>query len=296
MIIGMDAGGTHTKASLFHEEGSVIDTIVIESRHPLQYGYDTCAQNLASLVVQLCDKNDVDLCAVSAGIGLAGYGQDTFICTQINRAFRATMPCAYSLVSDVKIALHGALHGEDGIVVIAGTGSIACAKKGNCTYRAGGYGYQIGDEGSAYWIGKKLLEIFSKQCDGRLAKTRLYDTVCKTLNLQEAYEIISYVELHSTRKDIAGLATIVYQLAKQCDKHALAIYEEAGKELASLVNTLYTYCGKGVQVSYIGGVFQSKQYILEPFKKYSKHDIQLIEPIYPPEKGAYLIRQKEMVR
>ena len=64
------------------------------------------------------------------------------------------------LKSDVQIAIEGALDGQDGIVVIAGTGSIALSLKEGMLQRCGGWGYQLGDEGSAYWIAKKMLNAF----------------------------------------------------------------------------------------------------------------------------------------
>lgn len=77
--------------------------------------------------------------------------------------------------------MEGALDGENGIVIIAGTGSIALALKDNIVTRCGGWGSQLGDEGSAYWIAKKMLSIFCQEVDGRLEKTKLYELIKKNV-------------------------------------------------------------------------------------------------------------------
>lgn len=292
MIIGIDAGGTHTKASLFDESGTVLDTLEIESVHPLQKGFDHCGKRLAELIITLCENNHVDTSYVSAGIGLAGYGQDQKIRMHIEKALLQYIPCKYTLVNDVEIAMLGAFAGDDGIIIVAGTGSIAYAKKGNEQYRSGGFGYHIGDEGSAYWIGKKLLEIFSKQCDGRLEKTILYTIVCKELLLKHDYEIIAYIEQHKERIEIASLAKLVYLGAQADDPYALEIYDNAAKELAGLANALKHHYQGIVNISYYGGVFKSGDFILKPLKAYLSNDLRIIEPIYDSVKGAFLLRCK----
>lgn len=294
MIIGIDAGGTHTRASLFLADGKVIDSVAIDSVHPLQVGYQTCGKRLAHLIVSLCEKNGIHPCAVSAGIGLAGYGEDQAIRSQIEEALTCYLPCAYTLTNDVQIALYGALAGEDGIVIVAGTGSIAFAKKGSICYRCGGFGHRIGDEGSAYWIGKRLLEIFSKQCDGRLEHSKLHAIICTALQLTGNYEIISYLELHHKRSEIAKLAKLVYQAAIKRDQYALAIYDEAAYELATLANVLKCNYHTPIKVSYYGGVFKSGDYLVKPLKNYLDEGLQIIPPIYDPVKGAYILRCKEI--
>lgn len=294
MIIGIDAGGTHTKASLFDIDGNVLDTIEFESVHPLQKGYEYCGKHIAGSIVQLCEKNNVDIMEVSAGIGLAGYGQDGSIRYRIEKALSCYIPCDYTLVNDVQIAMYGALDRDDGIVIVAGTGSIAYAKKGEEQYRAGGFGYRIGDEGSAFWIGKKLLEVFSKQSDGRLEKTKLHSIVCEELQLKHDIEIVSYIEQHKKRTEIASLAKLVYLSAIANDPHALAIYDDAAKELASLANALKCHYQGAIKVSYCGGVFKSGDFIFIPLRNYIATGLEIVEPKYDSVKGAFLVRCKEL--
>lgn len=78
-------------------------------------------------------------------------------------------------------------------MVIAGTGSIALSLKNNKLTRCGGWGYQLGDEGSAYWIAKKMFHTFCKETDGRLEKTVLYDLVMKECHLDIDYDIITFM-------------------------------------------------------------------------------------------------------
>lgn len=292
MIIGIDAGGTYTKASLFHENGSIVDTLTMDSMHPLQVGYASCGKALAKMIEVLCMRNKIHPSNVSVGLGLAGYGQDPAIRLQIENALTCYLPCAYTIKNDVQVALYGALNGEDGIIIVAGTGSIALAKKGNEFYRCGGFGYRIGDEGSAYWMGRKCLEIFSKQCDARLPQSKLHSIVCATLQLADSYKIISYLEQHPNRSEIAKLAEVVYHAAKKKDPYACSIYDEAAHELASCANVLCQSFQQPVKVSYSGGVFKSGDYIIRPLKKYLAKELQLVPPLHDPVKGAYMVRHQ----
>ena len=171
MYIGIDGGGTKTKMSLFNEEGLLCKEIVLPTVHILTQPKDKCIEILKNGVDQL-DPH----CDAKIGIGLAGYGQDKRIRNEIEDiCSNAFGNRSFVLESDVRIAFEGALNGQEGIVVIAGTGSIAFSLKNNVMKRCGGWGYQLGDEGSAYWIVKKMLNVFCQEIDGRLPKTKLYN-------------------------------------------------------------------------------------------------------------------------
>ena len=82
-------------------------------------------------------------------------------------------------------SLAGSLAGKDGVNIVSGTGSIGLGKDSTGTFaRCGGWGDYVGDEGSAHWIGKKTLEIFSKEADNRLEKGDLYYNIREKLNMK----------------------------------------------------------------------------------------------------------------
>ena len=223
---------------------------------------------------------------------MAGYGQQKELRDKIqnvcNRAFGKRQ---FSLYNDVEIAVQGALNGEDGIVVIAGTGSIALSNINHKFKRCGGWGYQLGDEGSAFWIVKKMLSVYCRQIDGRLEKTQLYDILKKECRLINDYDIITFMNnLNNDRSSIASLAYIAAMAADCGDPHVLQIYQEAAYEISLLIRTLAKEFSSPFKVSYIGGVFNAGHYILNPLKEQLKFlPCELISPIHSPEYGAFML-------
>ena len=191
--------------------------------------------------------------------------------------------------SDVRIAIEGALDGHDGIVVIAGTGSIALSLKNNKLTRCGGWGYQLGDEGSAYWIAKKMFNTFCKEIDGRLEKTALYDLVMEECHLDIDYDIITFMN-HLNRTSTASYAYINGLAANQGDPYAIEIYKQTALEIRSLIQTLLKQHDSTPRISYIGGVFDhASHYILPVLNETIDY---LISPIHTPEYGAYKLAKK----
>lgn len=285
--IGIDGGGTKTKFSLFNEEGKKEKDVLKPTVHILNQSEEKCVQYLKEGVNELDpDQN----CYVVAG--LAGYGQQKELRDKIqnvcNRAFGKRQ---FSLYNDVEIAVQGALNGEDGIVVIAGTGSIALSNINHKFKRCGGWGYQLGDEGSAFWIVKKMLSVYCRQIDGRLEKTQLYDILKKECRLINDYDIITFMNnLNNDRSSIASLAYIAAMAADCGDPHVLQIYQEAAYEISLLIRTLAKEFSSPFKVSYIGGVFNAGYYILNPLKEQLKFlPCELISPIHSPEYGAFML-------
>ena len=275
--IGVDAGGTKTLFSLFNHEGNVLYKVVLGTCHFMQVGYEGLYSVIKEGINNILENSPVEIekkdLIVSLGLAKA--------CSGIK----------YLLHNDVEIAMKGALGGKDGIVVIAGTGSIAFSINEGKTKRTGGWGFSIGDEGSAYWIGNKTLNAFSKEADGRLPKGELYNIVMKECGFGDPYELISYVNetLKFKREEIAKFSLICSKAAEKNDEVAISIFNDAGKEIAELINLLLIdFKEDNVPVSYIGGVFKSEELIKTPIMKYMNKKGRLKTPLYTPEYGAYL--------
>lgn len=289
LYIGIDGGGTKTKMVLFDENGSRLKELILPTVHVLTQPQDQSIEILRNGVNQL----DPDHIAI-IGAGLAGYGQQKelrdkieYICKE---AFRDR---PFVVESDVRIAIEGALDGHDGIVVIAGTGSIALSLKNNKLTRCRGWGYQLGDEGSAYWIAKKMFNTFCKEIDGRLPKTVLYDLIMKECDLDVDYDIITFMN-HLNRTSIASYAYINGLAADLGDPYAIDIYKQAALEIRSLIQTLLKEHHSIPTISYIGGVFEhASNYILPVLNETIE---TLISPIHTPEYGAYKLAKKLRVK
>lgn len=290
--IGIDAGGTKTLFVLYSDEGSVIDTLTLESCHFMKVGYPRMGEILREGVLTLLRGTGIAKEDVTLSFGLAGYGREEAVRRAIEEILAEKFEGYRMLLqNDIETAIAGAFDGEDGIMLISGTGSISFMKHRGTLKRAGGWGYNLGDEGSAYDLAKKMLNVFTKEDDGRLEKTVLYELIMKKLSLKEPYDLISYLgnTLGNRRDEIAKLATILYEAALQNDKEAIRIYDEAAQELASLVNALAKDIDADVSLALYGGVFNAEELIIGPLRKYLLKNISIVDPANPPEYGAYLL-------
>ena len=174
------------------------------------------------------------------------------------------------------------LGGDDGILIIAGTGSIGLAKIGENTYRCGGFGYRYGDEGSAYSIGKAIISAALKESDGRNKKSKIYDLVLEYFKMNSVNDIATS---DFTREHIAGLAAEASKYIYSCESIKI-IFERAAGEITLHIKALSKKFENKIKLSYIGGVFKS-EFIMKMIKEMNP-DIDIVSPIFPPEKGSIL--------
>lgn len=199
-----------------------------------------------------------------------------------------------TVTDDALIALTGATGGEPGLIVIAGTGSIAFGRNaGRKTARAGGWGYIFGDEGSAFDIARQALRAALRHEEGwgpptALREMLLRETASGTVN--DALHRLYTSEFPRPR--IASLAKAVDGAAAEGDAVAIRILETAAQQLATLAAAVRGQLfppGDPVQVSYIGGVFRSMS-ILERFRVLVELESanRVDPPVYGPAAGALI--------
>ena len=281
--IGIDGGGTKTKFDLFDSDKNSIASITMPTIHPAQASFKEAVSVLTDAKEKLLEKiNDSDY-ILKVGAGLGGYGINADYRKKLEDEFSAVFD-EFKLYSDAYAAMLGALAGEDGILMIAGTGSIALAKRGDETFRCGGFGYRYGDEGSAYSIGKALISMALKEADGRLDKSIISDLVADYFD-NIGVNMIATSDF--SRDKIAGLAAAASKYVENSDS-VRDIFLAAAKEISLHIKAIGKNfeSGERIRLSYIGGVFRSG-YILECIKEMNQ-GIELVAPIYPPEKGSIL--------
>lgn len=295
--IGIDGGGTKTSFKLYDQWGGFLNKSEKTTCHPLQVQSEEAILILKEGVGELIEGLEIES-NLLIGLGLAGYGEDDSLRTKIETICeQALSPYEYYLFNDVSIALEGALNGEEGILVIAGTGSIALSKKGRVYRRVGGWGYMLGDEGSAYWLAKEIFKEYTMQVDGRLEKTGLVDLIKDKLSLKEDYDLISYFanEIKNDRSKIASHAVLLEEMIELEDPTALKLLDQLADQLALLVNTLGEDFNMQVKVSYLGGIFNLADCLFDRLKQRLANHIELVEPSHSPEKGAVLLAKKKKV-
>lgn len=309
-FLGIDGGGTKTAFSIFDEHMAKLgDSIVLETSHFAQVGY-AGMKDVLKHGIYLCERTGVLGNDWGIGFGLAGYGQEKDVRTHIETAIAACVSEAaplhpYELVNDVEAAHAAALGVADGIVVVAGTGSIAYGKNAEKSARCGGWGYQVGDEGSGWWIGRETVRIFSRQSDGRNARGPLRDIVIRELHLSEDAEIIGYMrdKVKNSRLETAKLSRLAYLAACAGDSDAIDIFRRAAYEDALLVRTLIEKLfsdetgrdQQKVPVSYVGGTFKAGRFLLNPLESSLPEECCLQAPKYDPGAGACLLLRARLL-
>lgn len=204
--------------------------------------------------------------------------------------------CARCLVvgHDAPAALAGATGGEPGVVVIAGTGSVAYGEdQSGQSVRAGGWGYLFGDEGSGFWIAKEGLRRAMFGQDGLREPTPLRERALEYFDCPDLHAIeVAVVCGRITRDRFASFAEVVHQAAVEGEPAAREVIAEAGRSLAALAAVIAKQLNfTEVCVAPVGGVFRGEM-VREAFQIELEKQImrpRVTRPRFDPAIGALLL-------
>jgi N-acetylglucosamine kinase-like BadF-type ATPase len=263
-FLGVDGGGTKTEFLLIDEDGTVLASRRDGSAYYLETGVDALGVMLATGMRDMLEKASISPANVTfAAIGLPAYGEDSGLLPRLDRLAAAVISTErYRCVNDMVCGWAGALAGHDGINIVAGTGSIAYGEFEGRQARAGGWGELFSDEGSAYWVAREALSLFSRMSDGRADKGALYGLIRAHFQLHADLDVCAkvYGPPPLARSGLAALAPIVAQAAREGDGEAQQILARAANELAAIVNAvrdgLAVPPSTALPVSYSGGMFR----------------------------------------
>ena len=170
---GVDGGGTKTDFLLIDSSGSVLARRRDGSGYYLEIGIENLQNMLIEdirAVLSMVSLAPADI--TYAFLGLPAYGESTSLLPRLDSLVEGVLPRQrYQCANDVVCAWAGALGGGHGITVVAGTGSIAYGEYASHSARAGGWGELFSDEGSAFWVAREALNLFSRMSDGRTVKS-----------------------------------------------------------------------------------------------------------------------------
>ena len=195
----------------------------------------------------------------------------------------------YVITNDAVIALSGATAGEPGVIVIAGTGSIAWGRNAEGrTARAGGWGYIFGDEGGGFDLARQGLRAALRYEEGWGPRTALRDALLHATGARDVNDLLHRCYTPEfPRARIAGYAPLVDEAAARGDGVARDLLQQAAQALAALAAAvraqLFT-ADEAACVSYAGGVFASTL-LLERFTQ-AAGDVR--PPRFEPAAGALL--------
>jgi len=258
-VLGIDAGGTKTVCLLADERG----TILSEGRGPGANLHTAGELGLEKVLHEVMETalSDRSIVPVAICVGMAGVDREDEARTVRAIMRRIGHKSRVLVVNDALIALVAGACDAPGIVLIAGTGSIAYGRNSaGEAARAGGWGHMIGDEGSGYWIGREALAAVMRAGDGRGPSTQLTAAIVSHFNVADVSRLPRIVyDRDQPRMAVAALGPIVQDAAEQGDAVAARILERAADELvlaAGSVTSRLEMRGDAFTFYLAGGVFQ----------------------------------------
>jgi N-acetylglucosamine kinase len=264
-VVGIDAGGTKTVGLLADETGRIL----AEARGSganLQTAGELEVEKVFDDVLEALGR-DHPIAAVCLGIAGVDRPQDEQVIKGILRRLGHRQTAR--VVNDGAIALAAGAPERVGVVVLAGTGSIAYGEDPTGrTARAGGYGFLLADEGSGYWLGHQALRAVVRAADGRGPATQLAPLIFGELEVGSVPELVPRVyERGLPKHRIAALAPLVQKAYEGGDPVARDLVALGARELALIARSVVAQLTLGpapYPVVLAGGVFKGCPALVEP--------------------------------
>jgi N-acetylglucosamine kinase-like BadF-type ATPase len=250
LLLGIDGGGSKTRAVLADSSGTVLGAGVAGSSNYQVAGFTAATDAIWSAVDAAAADARLDPAALHTGkaggpvaavcLGLAGVGRPDDRARFEAWLREQAIAEHVTIVNDAELLLAAGTPDGWGMALVCGTGSICYGRApGGTITRAGGWGYLLGDEGSGYDIGRRALRLATQTADGRAQAKRLLQAILDRWQLQEPAALVAHVYRGDvSRTEIAALAELVVVLAASGDSPAQEILRCAARELTRLAETV----------------------------------------------------------
>lgn len=282
IFIGVDGGGTKTKAQAELPDGTLLGTGRGGPAN-IRTSIDTAWNSVLSAIQQALSTSGISLndpaYCFHAGLGLAG----TEIPSAKTEFLSRPHPFASVLLeSDAHAACLGVHGGKDGAIVIIGTGVIGYSITHNEVFRVSGWGFPHDDLGGGAWLGLQATSLTLQWQDGRCEKSPLLEAVFQYFN----HRLDTLVVWANAAKpgDFGKLAPLVTEHAQTQDEHALCITQKAQQHIEHTIETLLKKTNQSLNFSLLGGLanfFETR--LRADFKS------KIVPRLFDAPKGAILM-------
>lgn len=252
-FLGIDAGASATKWALISENQLIASgtQAAMDGHLYREISKVRMTEVLKEIAHQIGEKS-----ISKVYLGITGVTHDGSIEELLQQTFNAPS----IVVSDIELAYRANFSQGEGVLVYAGTGSVAYAidEKG-VVHQSGGWGYLLGDEGGGYWIGRAAIRhvLFEIESKTSMESGSLADLILKEIKANDWNSVKAFV-YSQERSAIAALSRIVDIAAESGDKDAIGILSRAAGYLAELVNrTDKNLIKKSLPVKFTGGISSS---------------------------------------
>jgi glucosamine kinase len=249
--LGVDAGGSHCRCRLIDETGVVVGSG--------KTGAANAGRGLVPLYAALKEATDQAIASagmtagetqnIKAAMGIAGISRPGVRQALDNFDFPFA---SIKFETDALIANLGAHGGGDGAILILGTGSVAHVRVAGSSFKIGGYGFPISDEGSGAALGLSAMRHALRSLDGRTKPTPLSRAVTERFH-HDAMQAIAWMDT-ATPRDYGSFAPLVFDYAEENDSIARSIVEDAAGHVERFIETIFE---RGApRCSLMGGIAQ----------------------------------------
>ncbi len=244
-VLGMDVGGTSTRALLIDPQGTRLGAGHSGGGNPIANGAALAQANVREAIRECLTGHDY-AAVESVVIGMAGgmaVDQSDTAEAFVSMLHDMGLTCPVDLVSDTTVAFASGTAQPDGTVLIAGTGAVACAIRSweLTNRRADGYGWLLGDLGSGSWLGKRAVHAALKRLSGHTAPGPLTDSVIESLVERQDPTVNDLIVAAMAHEPVtlSRLAPLVTRAAEAGDPAAVEIVADAVQHLTETVGLVH---------------------------------------------------------
>lgn len=295
-VIGIDSGGTKCELLISDLNNKILFNKSFKGVHYSVAGVRTYVNSISGFIKKSMVTAGLNLRnCISIGFGIAGAREENDR-IKLKIAFQKKLRFGNILITtDAMTALYGAFEGEEGIILISGTGSVLYGYSNRKLIRVGGWGRIIGDEGSGYWIGKRALNLVMKEYDNAKAK--------KSLLSKKLFETFGIDKTNVNEKifnqnfEIQKIAPIVITSAVKKCNISKQIIDEAVQGLIEHIRIFQKVSRrkKMIRIAFIGSIIENKNILSDKLKNEIKKldNIEVVKKKHNPAFGAVLLAMKD---
>lgn len=255
--MGIDGGGSNLRVVVATPDLTILGESHDGTANPTVIGHAAAAEIIQQTMRQTIENANLQPADIQAvGIGVAGAAADRstdWLCEVVGAITPHALMCPSS---DVEIALVGAHGKREGVLILAGTGSVAYGvNPAGEAMLLGGWGHLLGDEGSGFWIGLAALKALAQASEHRAEPTTLAPLILEKLACHRPRDLIQWMYGQPRAAEIAQLAPLVLAQAELGDAVAMQTIDEAVQQLAGLARaTLKNLNFPDAPVAFAGGL------------------------------------------
>jgi N-acetylglucosamine kinase-like BadF-type ATPase len=275
-IIGIDAGGTKTYAAVINREKNILFTFKTGPGN-VSVHYPEAKNNIAEAINACLSSPHGEKCnAIVAGIAGIGSGN---IKRKLHKDLSKLFSLPILIINDAELSYYSMFDRKEGVLAIAGTGTVIIGRKNGVFKTVGGWGHLLGDEGSAYDIAIKSLKILATEFEQGSLTSKFSKTIADKYRLHKAELLKEYV-YSSTKSGISKISSFVYEMAKKGDEKSISLFQEAGRILAHQTFRLIELLqfSDPINIGCKGSLFEKNEFLKQSFvsELQKEHDVLFI--------------------